>query len=509
MSEATPIDDARGGPALALVLLAALGVRMVALDQPIVENYVGRQTPTAMVARNLERGSGFLDPTLDVAPFPNLFLVEPPVYAAVVAELHRVSGWPLGACGRFVSALGLVLAAWGLFGLVARRSGRAAGLFAAGALAAFPVSLRYGRAFQPDALMLGCLVAGMNGWDAFEAGRRRLWLVAGFALIAAGLSLKVLSAYVLVPLVFVIARKPRPATVALAALTLAPAVLWYVHAATVLGGSGSRASADNSAFWLRAVGPAALFRAETARNVVRFLLVRAFTPLGLPLATFGIYWESRERRRLWLVWGASAFAAMAAVAGKLHHEYYWLSVAPVVAAGVGLGLVAVARRGRAGRVGAAVLATVLLVLDGWFAASTWATPAEWASLGRAAAVVRAHVSADAWVAAPEALLFAADRRGCRVEYTPASARRAAGEWWGELSYLAEAVDGPSALVAFYDQMGARYFADVTPEDASPARLALHEAIRRRYKVLEDGRGVILAELTEADHGAAPNHGPRP
>ncbi len=77
-----------GGWLLAALLLATFGVRTFAAGQPLVENYVGRQVPTAMVARNFERGSGFLDPRLDVAPLPNRFLVEPPVYEAVVVGVR-------------------------------------------------------------------------------------------------------------------------------------------------------------------------------------------------------------------------------------------------------------------------------------------------------------------------------------------------------------------------------------------------------------------------------------
>ena len=43
----------------AMVLLTFL-IRAIDPGQPIVENYVGRQVPTAMVARNLDRGLGVL-----------------------------------------------------------------------------------------------------------------------------------------------------------------------------------------------------------------------------------------------------------------------------------------------------------------------------------------------------------------------------------------------------------------------------------------------------------------
>src|SRR5436190_7028769 len=89
---------------MAGLLLLTFAVRAIEPGQPIVENYVGRQVPTAMVARNLERGSGFLRPQLDTAPLPNLFLIEPPIYACAAGRLHRVTGVALEPAGRLVSA---------------------------------------------------------------------------------------------------------------------------------------------------------------------------------------------------------------------------------------------------------------------------------------------------------------------------------------------------------------------------------------------------------------------
>src|SRR5436309_3093057 len=128
-------------PALVLtaVVIATVLIRLPRLDQPIVENYAGRQVPTAMVARNLDRGSGFLRPQLDTAPFPNSFVVEPPIYQALAVALRRATGCKLEAAGRFVSAVAMGLAAWGLFGLIRRRDGDATAFAAVAALALFPV----------------------------------------------------------------------------------------------------------------------------------------------------------------------------------------------------------------------------------------------------------------------------------------------------------------------------------------------------------------------------------
>src|SRR5689334_20433953 len=94
-----------------VLLATTFAVRAIHPGQPIVENYVGRQVPTAMVARNLERGSGFLRPELDTGPFPNLFLVEPPIYAQVVVWVRSALGFDREPAGRLVSAAATALAA--------------------------------------------------------------------------------------------------------------------------------------------------------------------------------------------------------------------------------------------------------------------------------------------------------------------------------------------------------------------------------------------------------------
>jgi hypothetical protein len=276
----------------------------------------------------------------------------------------------------------------------------------------------------------------------------------------------------------------------LAAAMLVPAALWYVYAAGAIAvGGGSRASADNGGIWFGVLVPRALLSPETYRHVGRFLLVRAFTPLGPPLALAGLLWTRPRADRLWLVWGGSALVAMALLAAKLHHEYYWLSIAPVASVGAARGLAALSRHGLRGRAAAGALGIGLAGLSGLFAASTWRTPGEWSSLREAAREVQGHVPPGALVVAPEALLFEADRKGCRLELTRRAARRASGEWGG-------ALDDPGLLdlVEFYRARGAGYFADVVPDEPGGERLALHEAVRRRYNVVVDRPGVLIARL---------------
>ena len=272
-----------------LLLFATFLVRTLYAAQPIVENYVGRQIPTAMVARNLDRGKGLLRPQLDTAPFPNYFVVEPPIYEASVVVVKRLTNQSLQAAGRILSALATAMAALGLFLLARRREGAVVACLAVAAFAVFPLTIRYGRAFQPDAAMMGAVVLGLACWDQHRSGGRRHWLAAAWFLVALGFAIKITAAFLLVPLVLVITRARSLRSILLVCSTLLPAVLWYSWAAHLLGsGDGSRASADNRSIWLGLVGPGSLLKPETLRFVAWFLLVRAFTPLGAVLAVIGL-----------------------------------------------------------------------------------------------------------------------------------------------------------------------------------------------------------------------------
>ncbi len=490
---------------LGAFLLLIVGHRAWRIDQPIVENYVGRQVPTAMVARNLERGSGFLAPQLDTGPFPNLFLVEPPLYETAVVALRRTTGMALGPTGRAVSAIGIALAAWGLFGLAWRRNGESVAWLSIVVFALLPVTIRYGRAFQPDALMLGAMVAGLRCWDEAEsaAGTRSLrWRVAGVVFLSMGLALKIVSAYVLVPLVLVVLRTRPWWKVGLVASTLVPVLLWYAHAASLMNtDAGSLASADNGRIWLQTLVPTALLDISTWRVVGWSLCIRVFTPLGLALGIAGLLPGGRPDGgpvHLWLIWSASALGMLLMLAGKLHHEYYWLALSPVIAVGVAKALLRIGRQGQFGPLCAAATGTAFAFLSVTITASTWETPAEWAALPAAAAAVRVHVAPGGLIVAPEALIYESDRKGCRLEFGERAASRAAGEWRG-LRWSWNSATGAlpsSQLVEFYRRAGARYLADLGDAAGGDERLALHASIRRRYAVLVDRPEVFVADLFE-------------
>jgi Dolichyl-phosphate-mannose-protein mannosyltransferase len=565
--ESIPIT-ARGGWTLGVLLAATFAIRAIRPDQPIVENYVGRQVPTAMVARNLERGSGFLRPELDTGPFPNLFLVEPPIYEQVVASFRPILGFDPQPTGRLVSAAAVALGAWGLFGLARRREGRTVALLAVGSFAVFPVTVRYGRAFQPDALMLGFVLAGLRGWDEFEATGRGRWAAFGGFVLATGLALKITSAWALIPFVIIVRRWPVAWRLAASGAMLVPAFAWYVHAwgDVARPTAGSLASSDNAAIWIRTLGPSSWLRFSTWSNVGWSLVIRSFTPVGFVLAALGcseslskwlacVGWVERSEPhhaglvglaaldppytpllrsftpagfvlaalgsfgkprldRLWVGWLVGCGLAIAVLAAKWHHAYYWMVVAPIAAVGVARGLVALAGRGRWGFIASVTLGSFFLALCAVQSASTWRTPPEWSNATEAALEIRDVVPEEAGLIAPEALLYLSDRRGFRLEFEPSAVARAAGE----LGMVLEDPDRPLALVELYRDRGGpilpvgargptprdvfygspppRFVADIGPAPGDARRKRWRDAIRAHpdIKILVDRPDLLIAEF---------------
>lgn len=472
---------------VALLLLATFSLRTIGLDQPIFENYIGRQVPTAMVARNIERGSGFLRPRLDTAPFPNYFLVEPPIYAWLVAALRRLSGMPLISAGRLLSAFGTTLAAWGLFGLARRRDGVMAAMVALWAFCLFPITIRYGRAFQPDTLTLGAWLAGLRFQTEWEERSRWPLLVACWAFITLALSMKVVTAYLLLPIMF--AQKPALARkVSLAALALAPVLLWYAWAFYLSrGDAGSRAARGSAAAWWTALNPLNFERALQPALIGRFVLWSSFTPVGIAVACWG-WLRCGPLDRFWKTYLGAVALGLAILAAKLHHEYYFLTLAPVVAVGFGRGLVQIARHGAFGKTIALLIGCLFFGMSIRQSLATWRTPAEWLPIAATAEKLQRRAGPNDLLVAPEALIFAADRKGCRLEHEPLAVARAAAEWGAVIER-----NDAAGLTDFYANNGARWFADVFDPDLDP-RADLHESLRRRYSVVEDTPGSLVVDL---------------
>ncbi len=457
-----------------------------------------------MVARNLDRGGSFLRPRLDTGPFPNYFVVEPPIYESAVVGFRLLTGLRLEPAGRAVSALGTTLASAAILAICAGMGRKELGLVSALVFSILPVTIRYGRAFQPDALAVGLVLSGAACWLRGEARKSRVWLAVGGVLLSAGLATKVIGVFALGVLAWDRAEmgwKAGLRRLAVLSLTLLPALAWYGYAATLLE-SGSRASRDSAGVWLGVLVPSAWGEAQTYAVLWRYFVVRAFTPLALGMAVVG--WWRGGIGRFWTGWWMGALATLFWLAAKLHHEYYWLWLAPGVAVGAARVLVGwecpnVTRYRMMG--GAPPVRLVvwgaLVGLSAWLTRSTWQTPAEWRGLESAARTIDAHVSRDAGLIATEAVLYAADRRGYRLETTPGSIQRAVGEW-GRNSPAKLAT--PEGLVGWYHEQGAQYLADVGDPGEGRRRGWVKPFRVSPYRVLVDRPGLFLVKLPEDADG---------
>jgi hypothetical protein len=477
-------------PSLLFVLFAS---RLIKLDQPIAENDVGRQIPTAMVARHLARGGPFWKPELDTGPFPNYFLVEPPIYAQIVAWVHQGTRIPLEQAGRLVSAFGVVLAGWGLSGIVRKRLGFGPAWVSLVVYGSLPVVIRYGRAFQPDALHAGLLWAAMRVWDVCEereSPARYGHLLGATVLTALALALKVISGFWLGVIVWGIRPRPRRWAALGLAASVIPAIAWYGFAIEVARAQeSSTAAADNFAIWWRTIGTMVDMR---ALRTAALGFARACTPIWLLLGVAGLVGVAR-RERFFAAAGAATLASVCVFLAKYHHEYYWLVPAPAIAALAAWSLTTIA--GRFGRTAALGLALVGIGYAVFATRGSFETPPEWLNLAEAKRAMQSVAAAP--VVAKEAVLYYSERRGCRLEMTDPAARRAAFEWRNAARPWdgPERVDSVENLIEFYREQGARYFLDVIPATGAVGdQKELHATIRKHYRMILDSDRVFLAAL---------------
>jgi hypothetical protein len=488
-----------------VVLAAAFAVHGVWLRQPLLENYIDRQVHTAMMARNLSRGGSLLYPSIDIGPFPAYYMLEFPLYPWLAGKVAAVTGLPLDSAGRLLSAFAMGAACAFLFDLVRRRDGGRVAWAAAAVLAVMPVTMRYGRAFQPDSLMIAALVAAVWSMDRWSKHGRPLDLTLAAAATCATLLLKVIAAYLLIPLLYLAWSRcglrfwRRWELWLAAAAAAAPAVAWYLHAWHVAASSET----VSTPFWQvhKWIALDRLMDANTHRQLVFYVGLRVLTPIGVSLAIVGALLRAapndsssapRDGSMLFHVWLGSLLAYGPILVRKLDHEHYYLAIAPVAAVFMARSLAALwesplARRFYvSGSWAAAILGLLLLASDCLACRSTFRDPAEWRHVTTTAAAVRDCTPPGALVAAHSSVLFYADRRGFTVAYNRDEIEYLLGTW-GER----DIAPIPENLLEFYRRRGAEYFVELLGTNRELDNAAFFETVRGRYRIVREVPGKFL------------------
>ena len=420
--------------ALALLITAGLAARLPRLGAPLLEGAAGKQTHTAMVARNFYRGrSSWLRPMVDDVGRPGYFVKELPLFPAAAALLYRLNGGVDERLGRLLSIAAWLSATPFLVALCRHARGPRVGWFAGLWYVLAPLGIAYSRAFMSDAAMVAASIAALASFARWRRQPGATWALASSATLALALLLKPHAAFWLVPGILALLawqEKDAPrATVrrgewlvlsGLVGAAFGLAAIWYLHAAAVhrqypvLGATVLTGWVDLSL----------LGRSSLYAIVGRQELGMVFTPLGALLAVLGFaLLPSRlepEERAL-LAWGAGVICQCLVFATRMFDErargteYYQLAMVPVAALLVARGLEVVAQRAAGwSRVARALAVPILLVAlsDGAARATVGALeiPPGYAALADDCSRVQALTRPD------ETILVIADRPGVVLYY---------------------------------------------------------------------------------------------
>jgi len=377
-----PVSRSRVPLGLLVVALIVLGgiAHVPLLGEPLLEGAAGKQTHTAMIARNLYLGRSTLArPIVDDLGSPGYFVKEVPALPAAAALLYGLTGGVDEALGRLLSVVAWLGGVPILVALLRRRAEPGEALVAAAWWIAAPLGFVYGRAFMSDAAMVSASLAvllALVRWREQPSGARA-GVVA--TLLAIALLLKPHAVFWLGPAALVVlaarddaARPRRGALVSLAiaaGIAVAVAAAWYLHAASVHRAYPAAGTTRlDGWFDLPSLLDPALYA-----EIVRQQVWMVFTPLGAVLAVAGLV----LRRRAWslaerplLAWGAGVLVQCLVFNTRMFDEhargteYYQLALVPVAAMLIGRGFAALLARlaQRPHTTRRAIAAVILLLL---------------------------------------------------------------------------------------------------------------------------------------------------
>ena len=345
-SPVVPLFRDRG---LYLVLLLALILRTYHLAYPPWDYHNWRQTLTLMVARDFARhGFRLLHPRVawigaGGPAAPSYFSGELSVQSVLAALLYQFFG-ESDAAARLIVILFSLLGIYFLYEILDRRAGRQAARLGALIYAMLPYPLFFGRVFMPEVPALALALGGISLLDRWTDSRRWSTLLLAASLLGLAFLQQLFVVFVAVPAVYLFAQayggrvfKQREPYL-FAAVAGLPGLAWYTHAAEL-----SRASGFS-------IMPLADFGVHLGRwsdvgfvaEILRSLVLEAFSPLGTLLVVLGLCWPSRGRVawtfRLWV--GAGALLIVSMPDTLAVNRYYLLMLAPGGAALAGVALAA-------------------------------------------------------------------------------------------------------------------------------------------------------------------------
>lgn len=431
---------------LAALLLLGLAAHAPLLDAPLLEGAAGKQTHSAMVARNLYRGRATLArPTVDDLAKPGYFVKEAPFLPAATALLYSASGGVHESFGRLLSLLAWLAGTPVLFNLLRRRAEPVETLVGAVWWIGSPLAFVYSRAFMSDAAMVTASLATLLALIRWRELPTTARAGAVAALGSLALLLKPHCVFWMGPAALTVlwsrdSQDPGPSRrslTTLVLLVLAGALLpamWYLHAASIHRAYPA-AGATRLDGWFDA---RSLLDPTFHHEIVRQLLWMVFTPVGALLAVVGLILLPRRLatvERALLAWGGGVLLQCIVFDTRMLDEfargteYYQLAMVPVAAMLLGRGVGSVldrsGTRSATRALLAALIAAVLLAGSAREIRTALTLPERYARVLSDCAVVqrltRPHDELFVLADRGGTILYYCDRRG--VTFVPARAVR--------------------------------------------------------------------------------------
>jgi 4-amino-4-deoxy-L-arabinose transferase-like glycosyltransferase len=327
------------------IVIAALVVRLIEIDQPFIDPWSWRQSDVAAIARNfLENGFHFTRPQIDWAGNqPGYVGTEFPVLPFVAALAYRGAGvqeW----IGRIQGVLLFVAALPFFFGLVRRVFGEVVAVWATFFYAFAPLSVVASRAFMPDVPSLSLAIVGLYFFLRWVEEDRFRWLVWSAILVSLALLIKLPTVIVGAPLFYLAwsanKKKNEDGDWKIAApwkeifarwelwffagVALVPSAVWYWHA--------HRIAMQFYPYHFFGAGGFRIMRGAWYWELVRQTVFSSLTLALFTLALLGALVVPRGKQTRLFHWWLAAMLLFIFVAGYGNrHQWYQLPLVPIAA----------------------------------------------------------------------------------------------------------------------------------------------------------------------------------
>jgi len=327
------------GIALALLILLALGVRLLDLTDPPFDYHPTRQLRSAMIARGMYYAGLETAPDwqrqMAVRQWHAQEVLEPTILESMVAFGYRLTGGENLWIARLLSSLFWVAGAAVLYLLAKEISSPGGALIGTAYFLFLPLAVLASRAFLPDPLMVSLTLCGLWALYRWSSEARPSWRMTVVAGLVAGLA-PLVKAFAVIPLAFGLAGLLLSSRTlrqilregklwVLGFLILAPAAIYYANGMLITGaiaGQGSR-------FFPQLLSQLR-FYLDWQETVVRLVGYGAIVAALLGTLTL-------RGRPLGLVLGLWVGYFVYGLLFPYHittHDYYQLALLPILALGI-------------------------------------------------------------------------------------------------------------------------------------------------------------------------------